>query len=551
MTGEVGEIIAAVARARRRGGARARRCASARPPVENLRVDPGLIAAAPALRRRRGPRGAAGRRRNISPVAAAPGGGRAAPGLGRARGRPAGRGRRCAGRLGRRSTRPAAAASYPSSVLMGAIPARVAGVGAARRRLAARRVGRPTTPCSPPARSPASRRSTRSAAPRRSPRSPSAPRRSPPVDVIVGPGQPLRDRGQAAARRARSGSTGSRARASSPWSPTATADPELLALDLCAQAEHGDDGMLAVDLARPGAARRASPSWSSELAAERPSVADAPLALDHGARARARARPRRRARARAPRARLPGRRRGQRPRPGRRAACSSAPAARPRSATTRPAPTTCCRPAAPRASAARWDRAHSCAARSVVHVGSAAAAELAPHVAALAARRGLSGPRRVGAGEGEAMTQTRTAKVERETRETKVSVELALDGGEVAVSTGVGFFDHMLELLGRHGRLGLAVEATRRPRDRRPPHGRGRRHRARPGARRGARRSRRDPPLRLRRGADGRGAGDVRDRHLRSAAVPVRAPTCRRSRSPASTPSSRRSSSAPWRRTRS
>ncbi len=54
----------------------------------------------------------------------------------------------------------------------------------------------------------------------------------------------------------------------------------------------------------------------------------------------------------------------------------------------------------------------------------------------------------------------RTAKVERETGETKVSVELSLDGGNVSASTGVGFFDHMLDLLGRHGRLGLTVEAT-------------------------------------------------------------------------------------------
>jgi imidazoleglycerol-phosphate dehydratase len=54
----------------------------------------------------------------------------------------------------------------------------------------------------------------------------------------------------------------------------------------------------------------------------------------------------------------------------------------------------------------------------------------------------------------------RTAVVERQTGETKVSVELSLDGGAVQVSTGVGFFDHMLDLLGRHGRLGLAVEAT-------------------------------------------------------------------------------------------
>ena len=53
----------------------------------------------------------------------------------------------------------------------------------------------------------------------------------------------------------------------------------------------------------------------------------------------------------------------------------------------------------------------------------------------------------------------RTAKIERETGETKVSVELSLDGGEVSASTGVGFLDHMLDLLGRHGHLGLKVEA--------------------------------------------------------------------------------------------
>jgi imidazoleglycerol-phosphate dehydratase len=54
---------------------------------------------------------------------------------------------------------------------------------------------------------------------------------------------------------------------------------------------------------------------------------------------------------------------------------------------------------------------------------------------------------------------SRTAKIERETRETKISLELGLEGGAVDVSTGVGFFDHMLELLGRHGRLALTVRA--------------------------------------------------------------------------------------------
>jgi imidazoleglycerol-phosphate dehydratase len=54
---------------------------------------------------------------------------------------------------------------------------------------------------------------------------------------------------------------------------------------------------------------------------------------------------------------------------------------------------------------------------------------------------------------------SRTAKIERKTRETEVVVELDLDGGEIDASTGVGFLDHMLELLGRHGRLGLEVSA--------------------------------------------------------------------------------------------
>ncbi len=54
----------------------------------------------------------------------------------------------------------------------------------------------------------------------------------------------------------------------------------------------------------------------------------------------------------------------------------------------------------------------------------------------------------------------RTAEINRETRETRIALALDLEGGEVAVSTGLGFFDHMLESIGRHGRLGLRVEAT-------------------------------------------------------------------------------------------
>jgi len=54
---------------------------------------------------------------------------------------------------------------------------------------------------------------------------------------------------------------------------------------------------------------------------------------------------------------------------------------------------------------------------------------------------------------------SRSAEIKRQTKETEVVVRLDLDGGEVAPQTGVGFLDHMLELLGRHGRLGLRVEA--------------------------------------------------------------------------------------------
>ena len=55
---------------------------------------------------------------------------------------------------------------------------------------------------------------------------------------------------------------------------------------------------------------------------------------------------------------------------------------------------------------------------------------------------------------------SRTANRERKTGETQVRLALDLDGGEASAATGVGFFDHMLDLLARHGRLGLQVEAS-------------------------------------------------------------------------------------------
>jgi len=58
------------------------------------------------------------------------------------------------------------------------------------------------------------------------------------------------------------------------------------------------------------------------------------------------------------------------------------------------------------------------------------------------------------------VTMGRTAEINRETKETNVSLRLDLDGGEAKLSTGVGFLDHMLDLLARHGRLGLQLEAS-------------------------------------------------------------------------------------------
>jgi imidazoleglycerol-phosphate dehydratase len=55
---------------------------------------------------------------------------------------------------------------------------------------------------------------------------------------------------------------------------------------------------------------------------------------------------------------------------------------------------------------------------------------------------------------------TRKARVERKTRESDIVVELDLDGtGQVAIDTGVPFFDHMLTALGSHASFDLTVTA--------------------------------------------------------------------------------------------
>jgi len=53
----------------------------------------------------------------------------------------------------------------------------------------------------------------------------------------------------------------------------------------------------------------------------------------------------------------------------------------------------------------------------------------------------------------------RAAEVVRETKETQIRVAVDLDGtGHAEISTGIGFFDHMLESFARHGGIDLKVE---------------------------------------------------------------------------------------------
>jgi imidazoleglycerol-phosphate dehydratase len=56
---------------------------------------------------------------------------------------------------------------------------------------------------------------------------------------------------------------------------------------------------------------------------------------------------------------------------------------------------------------------------------------------------------------------TRIGSVERTTGETSIRVRVDLDGSGISrLATGIGFFDHLLDQLARHGRLDLEVEAT-------------------------------------------------------------------------------------------
>ena len=59
------------------------------------------------------------------------------------------------------------------------------------------------------------------------------------------------------------------------------------------------------------------------------------------------------------------------------------------------------------------------------------------------------------------MTQGRTASIVRNTSETQIELTINLDGnGEVSLSTGLAFFEHMLTQIARHGLIDLHIQAT-------------------------------------------------------------------------------------------
>ena len=54
----------------------------------------------------------------------------------------------------------------------------------------------------------------------------------------------------------------------------------------------------------------------------------------------------------------------------------------------------------------------------------------------------------------------REARIKRKTKETEIEIYLRLDGGNVAIETGIGFFDHMLTAFAVHGGFGLEIHAV-------------------------------------------------------------------------------------------
>ena len=227
-----------------------------------------------------------------------------------------------------------------------------------------------------------------------------------------------------------------------------TANPEWIALDVCAQGEHGDDGSLIVASPDLALLERIG-ELVDELVAERPSVADAPLALvsTTGVEAALTL-----ADAVAPEhLELVFDGSTRRP-PGRAspAACSSVGWGRPLSATTRRGRTTCFPPGERRASrdrsgrlpsgaASRWSR---CRVPRPLPWRRRWTCSQAPRAFLCTASRFVHGPgadRRRSLFAGDFTNDmSRTAEIRRKTRETQITLALELDGGEVPARPGSG-----------------------------------------------------------------------------------------------------------------
>ncbi len=351
------------------------------------------------------------------------------------------------------------------------------------------------------------------------------------VDVIAGPGSPWVQEAKLQCSR-RVGIDGYAGPSELVVIATEEVSREWIALDLCAQAEHGDDGML-VAIATDAAWLEGLAESIEAVQARRDDVGDSTLRADRGRGRRCRRRPDRGAGARARRGDHRRRARGRPPaddcglrlrrrRPRRR-----------RSATTRPGRTTCCRPAAPAGSPDRSARARS--------GGGSAGSRSTPRQRARSPRPSTRSPgprdfpctagrRSPGRAAGTASERGNSAawlpgRAPPRSSDARMrptfSSRSNLDGGAVLAATGVGFLDHMLELLGRHGRLGLEVRAEGDLET-------GSHHTVEDvgiafgqaldralGDRAGI------TPLRPRRAADGRVAGALLDRHLRAALLPL------------------------------